>query len=219
MLRRTLGSGVVVLFVSIFSLAADGGKVENVGAFADSNASEAVRKALAPAGYRVVLADGSEACQIWFRAVVPAGKTDAPGAVYTAFSESVFLGVIQFAKAANDFRGQSIKPGTYALRYAVHPSDGNHLGISPIRDFLLLVPIATDPNPDVSFKFEELAKMSAKAAGTNHPAILSMVTPEGTGAQPSVKTDEQNHTVFATKIKTASGEVPIALIVKGVAEQ
>jgi len=76
-----------------------------------------------------------------------------------------------------------------------------------------------DPNPDAAFKFEELAKLSAKASGTNHPAVLSLVSARRERAAPAVTADEQNHTIFAAKVKTASGEMPIAFIVKGVAEQ
>lgn len=218
MLRRTLGAGFLILFVSFAALGADGGKVESIGAFADQSASEALRKALAPSGYRITLADGSVACEVWFRATVPTGKTDASGAVYTTLPEGALIGVITFPKAASDFRGQSIKAGTYTLRYEVHPTDGNHMGISPIRDFLLLVPVAADTNPDATFKFEELVKLSAKASGTNHPAVLSLASPEASAAA-SVTTNEHNHTVFAAKLKTASGEIPIAFVVKGVAEQ
>jgi hypothetical protein len=140
------------------------------------------------------------------------------GAVYTTLGESVLVGVIRFARATTDFRGQAVKPGVYTLRYAVHPADGNHLGISPIRDFLALVPIAMDPNPDAQPKFEELMKMSAKVAGTNHPAVISLVQAEG-GAAPKLD-QEGSHVIFSTKIKSQSGsDVPIAFVVKGIAEQ
>jgi hypothetical protein len=149
---------------------------------------------------------------------LPAGKTDALGAVYTAIGESVLVGVMRFAKATTDFRGQAVKPGTYTLRYAVHPADGNHLGISPIRDFLALVPVAMDQNPDTQPTFEEIMKMSAKVAGTNHPGVISLVQAEGSAA-PKLDQDG-SHVVFSTKIKTQSGgDLPIAFIVKGIAEQ
>src|SRR5262249_16624520 len=127
------------------------------------------------------------------------------------------VGVINFPKGARDYRGQAIKPGAYTLRYAVHPADGNHLGISPIRDFLMMIPIAVDQNPDATFKFEELAKMSGKASGTNHPGILSLVSPESKG--PSVSTNEHGNLVLSAAIKAASGAMPFAVIVKGIAEQ
>jgi len=217
MWRRTLGAGLLTLLVSLAAMAAQGAKVESTGPLAADGVPETVRKALASNGYRVSL--GSDLfCEVWFRATIPTGKTDATGAVYTTLPEGGLIGVIRFPKATNDFRGQSVAAGLYTLRYEVHPTDGNHMGISPIRDFLLLVPVAADTNPDAPIKFEELVKLSAKAAGTNHPAALSMATP-GAGAAPSVTTDEHNHTVFAAKVKTAAGETPIAFIVKGQAEQ
>src|ERR1700754_1439512 len=196
MLRRTWIAGFLILFASLPALADNGGKVESLGAFSDQSAPEAVRKVLAPNGYRITLADGSVACDVWFLATVQAGKTDASGAVYTTLPEGALIGVITFSKPASDFRGQSIKAGSYTLRYEVHPTDGNHMGISPIRDFLLLVPIAADTAPDGLIKFADLVKLSAKASGTNHPAALSMVSPDAGRTAPSVTIDEHNHTVF-----------------------
>jgi len=53
--------------------------------------------------------------------------------------------------------------------------------------------------------------LSAKASGTNHPAVLSLVSPDASAAAPAVTADEQNHTIFAAKVKTASGEMPTRL--------
>src|SRR6185436_17993712 len=166
---------------------------------------------------RITVGDGLY-CEIWLRTGLPVGKSEAQGAVYSTMGESVLVGVIRFAKATNDFRGQAVKPGSYTLRYAVHPADGNHLGISPIRDFLALVPVAMDQNPDAQPKFDELMKMSAKVAGTNHPGIISLVQKDG---PPSPKVEQEgSHVVFAAKAKTQSGgDLPIAFIVKGIAEQ
>lgn len=196
----------------------DGNKVESIGALADAGASEPIKKALEPAGSRVSLADGAY-CDIWLRAGVPSGKTEAQGAIYTSLGESALIGVIALARATTDFRGQPLKPGVYTLRYGLHPADGNHLGISPIRDFLVMIPIAMDQNPDAQFKFEELMKMSAKASGTNHPAVLSL-TSSAQAAAPGAATNEHGHLVFSSKLKSQSGsEMPIAFIVKGIAEQ
>jgi hypothetical protein len=97
--------------------------------------------------------------------------------------------------------------------------DGNHLGISPIRDFLVMIPVSADQNPDAIYKFEELIKLSTKASGTNHPAVISLAMPDA-GAAPSVAENDQGHVIFAAKLKTQSGgDTPIAIIVKGRAEQ
>lgn len=214
--RRFFGLILAAVTISISALG-QSNKLEAIGAITDPGASDALKKALDPKGSRITIGDGPY-CDIWLRAGLPAGKSDALGAVYTTMGESVLVGVISFARATTDFRGQAVKPGTYTLRYAVHPADGNHLGISPIRDFLALVPIALDQNPDAQPKFEELMKLSAKVAGTNHPGVISLVQAEG-GAAPKLH-QEGSHVIFSTRIKTQPGsELPIAFIVKGIAEQ
>ena len=198
---------------------AAGPKIEAIGAFADSAASDALKKSLDSKGWRVSLDDGAY-CDLWLGSAVVTGKTDASGAVYTSLAESALVGVITFAKATTDFRGQSVKAGSYTLRYALHPTDGNHMGISPIRDFLVMVPVAMDPNPDAKFKFEELTKMSTKVTGTNHPGVLSLVQIDKAPAAPMVASDESNHVVISAAAKSQSGAVlPISFVIKGHAEQ
>jgi hypothetical protein len=220
MSRKVAGLLSLLLTIS-FTAFADGGKVESIGAFTDQGASESLRKTLEPKGYRVTAADGGVVCEVWFRSgVTAANKTEAPGAVYTGLAESALVGVINYPKATNDFRGQAIKAGTYTLRYALHPTDGNHMGISPIRDFLVMIPLSVDQDPEAKYKFEELTKMSAKVSGTNHPAVASLATLDNVAVAPALVENEHGHIILAAKIKTQSGaEMPIAIIVKGRAEQ
>jgi len=216
---KTLVLLVAALLASYANAFAADNKLEAIGAYVDSGASDTLKKALETKGWRISTADGPY-CDIWLRAAVPAGKSDAPGAVYTSLAESTLIGVITFAKQTTDFRGQPVKPGSYTMRYVVHPADGNHLGISPIRDFLVMLPVAMDPNPDASFKFEELTKMSTKVTGTNHPGVLSLTQPASSAAAPKVETGDSNHVIFSASIKNPSGATaPISFIVKGHAEQ
>lgn len=217
MLRKPL------LFLSLIVAAnvafAAGPKVEQIGAYADSAASDALKKALDSKGWRVSLDDGAY-CDIWLGNAVASGKTDQSGAVYTSLGESTLVGVITFAKATTDFRGQSVKAGSYTLRYALHPADGNHMGISPIRDFLVMLPVAMDPNPEAKFKFEELTKLSTKVSGTNHPAVLSLAQIDKAPASLTVAVDESNHVVISAAARNQSGAViPISFVIKGHAEQ
>jgi len=129
------------------------------------------------------------------------------------------VGVISFPQAKTDYRGQNIRKGTYTLRYELIPNDGNHLGVAPNRDFVLLVPAASDDNPDATFKFDELISLCRKATGTKHPGPLCLVQPES-GTAAAVSKDEEDHWIFSAGIKLASGEdLPIALVVKGTAPQ
>ncbi|HEV8482428.1 MAG TPA: hypothetical protein VGV87_02625 [Blastocatellia bacterium] len=220
-MARSIPALLLVVAALSLSASAQGSKVETIGAFADQGASESVRSALEAKGYRVTSADGSIVCEIWLRSAVPTQpKKDVSGAIYTELGDATVVGVVSLPKGGNDYRGQGIKSGVYTLRYALHPTDGNHMGISTYRDFLLLVPVAADPDVSATFKFEDLAKMSAKSAGTNHPTPFSLVSPEAAKSAPSVSENEHGHLVFAAKLKTrGGGEMPIAFIVKGIAEQ
>jgi len=218
--QRILASIVVVAGIAVLALA-NGAKIEPVGAFADQSASESVRGALEATGHKVSLDGGAEVCRIWLRkALPPQAKTDVQGAIFGSFGNSSLIGVIRFPNKTTDYRGQAIKAGAYTLRYAVHPADGNHMGIAPDRDFLLMIPLSVDQDANAQIKFEDLVKMSAKSAGTNHPAGLNLIPAEGQKTFPSAYQDDSNHTVFVAKLKPASGpEIPFALIVKGVADQ
>ena len=219
MSRRVVFLLLAILIIP-FAALADGNKVEQTGAFADQTASESVRKSLDAKGHKVVLSDGSTLCEIWLRSQLPAGKTDVAGASYTGIGESAIVGVINFPKQSTDYRGQQVKAGSYTLRYALYPPDGNHMGISQIRDFLLLIPVGLDQNADAQYKFEELTKMSAKTTGTTHPAVISLAMPEGKAGAARITANDHGHLVFSAAAKSASGtDTPIAFVVKGVAEQ
>lgn len=221
MSRKSLLSLFLIAITFIASAKAITGdnKVEQAGAFGDPGASDALKKVLDVKGWHLSLADGGY-CDVWLRSSIAAGKTEQPGAVYSSLGESTLVGVITFAKATTDFRGQSVKAGSYTLRYALHPADGNHMGISPIRDFLVMLPVAMDPNPDAQIKFEDLAKMSTKVTGTNHPGVLSLVQIDKAPVASTISTDESNRIVFSASLKNQSGAViPIAFIIKGHAEQ
>lgn len=209
----------VALLGSLFG-AAQTGKVETLGPPSDSSLSDAVKKVLETSGYRILLNDGSVACEAWLRRDVPVqAKAAEPSVVYPSLSESTLVGVLLFPQAATDYRGESIKPGAYTLRYALLPNDANHLGVAPNRDFLLLIPAASDTDPTATFKFDELVGLSRKATGTRHPAPFSLVQPES-GAAPVVSKDEEDHWIFAATLKMASGgDLRFALVVRGTAPQ
>ncbi len=213
MLRRVL----TLLFLCCLPALAQaaGPRVEPVGAAPDSLPAP-LRQALETKGYRVLQADGSPLAQVWLRSDVPSsGKKEVEGANYPMLAPSTFVGVIDFPAADKDFRGQPIKPGAYVLRYELMPADGNHMGVAPDRDFLLLVRAGDDPGPAAMPSSAELVKLSARAAGTNHPLVLSMVAPPG-GAVPGATTDANGYLVFSATWQVAGGALPMAVILKGV---
>ena len=210
---------IVALLILSLPCTAQSGKVENIGPLTDSDVPEQVRQSLDAKGYRLTLDDPKSCCELWLRKNVPAQANKSTELVYPQFVESELLGVIHFPQAAADFRGHPIPAGFYTLRYELLPDDGNHLGVAPNRDFVLLTPAQSDPDPNAKFKFQELVDMSAKTAGTKHPSPLSL-PPADKPSPGTVAKDDQDHWIFTASLKLASGEdLPFALIVKGIAQQ
>jgi hypothetical protein len=223
--RLRAGAVAAIVFSASFapifgqSSAGQAGAIEAIGPPSDPSVSAVVVQALDAKGYRVVPGPGSAAIEIWFCKEVQAQPKSANSdAIYDRFSESTRIGVLHFTKNANDYRGQSIAAGYYALRYALMPNDANHLGVAPGRDFLLLVPIAVDPAKTPTL--QELMVLSGQAAGTKHPAPLSLVSAQSDGSKPTLTRDDQGDVVFTAFVHLTSGEeLPIALVVKGTAPQ
>ena len=195
-------------------------KVESLGPLTESSVPEQIRQAVGPKGYRVTADSATPAVEIWYRKEIPAQpQAGSADAVYERLAPWSLVGVLHFTKGSTDFRGQSIAAGFYTLRAALMPDDGNHLGVAPSRDFLLLVPPSADPGPDTTMKFLDLVALSRQASGTKHPAPMSLVPAEG-GVAPSVTKDGEGHVTFIAPIRLSSGEdIPLALIVKGTASQ
>ncbi len=230
-------SALLLLFPLVFSslLAAAQAKLEKLPALKDTSVPVAVRAALDASGSRLVRPDGSVLCEVWLRKSLPVGRVAAAkGAAYPEMSESALLGAISFPNGGKDFRGQGIKPGFYTMRYELLPEDGNHMGVAPTRDFVLLLAASADNDPSAQYDFAQLVKLSAQAAGTNHPAAFVLLQPTlsppnaggekgGATAASSESRTYQNpdgFQVFAGAIQTDGGKnVPIALVVKGQAEQ
>ena len=205
------------LLLLVSTLAAAAPKTEKIGAFTEG--SEKLNAALQSDGYRIYLPNTLACCDVWLAKKVATGKSNAPGANYPEFHESEFLGVINFPKGGGgDFRGQTIKAGSYTMRYELLPSDGNHMGVAPYPDMVLLIPVADDPDPDAKFDFAKMVELSAKAAGTAHPAAFEMM-PAHDGQAAVFQTDD-GWVVFQAEIATDSGNpLKVAFVVKGSGEQ
>lgn len=217
-MRTTLA--VVLLIAAARSSVAQTGKIETLGSLGDPAVPESIRQVLAPRGYRVMPDETAPSTEIWFRKEIPAQpKNLSADAVYDRIPESTLVGVVHFARGFNDYRGQSVSAGFYTLRYALMPNDGNHLGVAPSRDFLLLIPASADPGPQTAPKFQDLVALSRQASGTKHPAPMSLVPAEGV-ATPRLSRNDEGDSVFSCAVRLASGEeMPLALVVKGTAPQ
>lgn len=156
-------------------------KVETASTPAPQELAVTVRDTLSSDALRLSNAQGTY-CELWLRKAVPASAaTQGLGIAYGQLSEGELVGAIRFASAAKDYRQQEVKPGVYTLRYMLQPVDGNHQGVSPYRDFLLLVPAALDSSPNV-IATKDLLPLSRRASGTDHPSVWSLIAADSTPA-------------------------------------
>src|SRR5262245_7228743 len=175
------GFTFILLFITLAIISSDraaayrsdvnGYKTESIGEMKEASVAEAVRGALESKGVKVINDKGKTVCEIWFNKEIPTSKTEVPGATFGQIPEGAFIGVINFPSNNSDFRGQGIKAGYYTMRFALILQDGNHLGVSPARDFFLLCPVGQDKDPSSQLKTEDLVKMSRDASGTGHPTV------------------------------------------------
>ena len=134
---------------------------------------------------------------VWWVKSAPAIKpTDtAPDILVNNLAVGTLVGLLQFdSPDAEDARDQKIKPGLYTMRYGQIPQDGNHMGVSQYRDFLLLSPVAADTQYDKVLSFNDLVNVSRKTTGTGHPAVF-FVNPANPAYKklPAVVADDQGN--------------------------
>jgi hypothetical protein len=183
--------------------------------------SDALKGILQAQGSRILNEQGGIWCEIWIRKeVANTGKPASPDAKYPALHLGSLLGVMSFPAAGSDYRGQAIKPGIYTMRYCLIPQDGNHLGAAPIRDFVLLVPVAEDAkDPEAAMTVEELVNLSRKASGTDHPAVINLGRPPESLSGPTLEKDDLDHWVLKTKTQSKpAADLLIGIVVVGRAE-
>jgi hypothetical protein len=164
-------------------------------------------------GYRVTGAAGPW-CEIWLAKSLPVGTKPDDAAVSFGIAQGTLIGVLRFPGKGADRRGQVIPAGVYTLRYSLFPVDGAHSGVAPQRDFALLTPIGADADPAAKPAFDELVKMSGKASGTPHPAVLSLETPPTGATAPSVVKEGEHDWTLTVK----AGDLTFSVIVVGKAE-
>lgn len=176
--------------------------------------SPAIAGLLKPAGHKILAPGGKPWCEVWFVDSAPTGpdttesdvswKTALPGAV---------VGVIHWPESGSDRRGQVIKAGLYTMRFSMFPINGDHQGVAPQRDFLLMTPAADDKDSAPVSNFDDLVNMSRKTSGTPHPAVLSMWKVES-DFSPGLNQLGETDWVLHAKV----GNVAIALVLVGKVE-
>ena len=173
-MRLRLASALLLLFATTNLYAADY-RVEPLDEPAPADEISAdIAATLATTGARVIRGTSTTFCDIWLcKQWETQADFKATSALLYPFTPGQLMGVVRYSRKGSDYRDQDIETGVYTLRYAQQPVDGSHVGTSLTRDFLLLLQAAADESPDV-LDYSSLAERSAEAAGSSHPALLSM---------------------------------------------
>jgi hypothetical protein len=207
---------IIIVVLALTCAAAAASKIDRIGPLAVNGASDGLRQAIENKGYRVTLDDGWTA-EFWFARQLATEKKDVPAALYPELTDGEFVGVVNLPQGISDFRGQSIPPGLYTLRYRLLPQDGNHMGVAPNPDFLLASPAANDARPEQSYPARKLFMLSAKSTGTSHPAVIALET---AGDPATVVKDKHGTVVFTVAVPTAGGgSEKLGIVIKGTAAQ
>ncbi len=221
-MNRICSAAVCLIAISAGSVVAADGKLAPVEKL-PAGVSEKVAATLKPAGQQVVI-DGKPVCTLWLvkeMAVKPDSK--ATLSIKYPITQGQLVGVLEVVKKSEftDFRGQDVAVGVYTLRYGQQPVDGNHVGTSDLSDFLLAIPAKADVDPAIPATPQDLFKLSSKTAGSNHPAIYSLLPPKGDDKTPSLSHEKELWVMRLTADgKSPAGvvKVPLRLVIVGVSE-
>jgi hypothetical protein len=158
---------------------------------------------LVPAAKVVI---GEATLDIWLVKAV-----EGAGADWSSVESGTLVGALRVTGTFKEIRGKMVKPGVYTLRYGQQPQNGDHLGISQFREFLLISPTAIDIDPKV-LGFDGVVALSKEVIGTAHPASLSLDPPhDAPGAPLSVYQNELGH----DGVVFQAGALKFGLIVTG----
>src|SRR5271165_7241431 len=216
MTRRLMARWTITVAAFALSILPAFAQVARIGAFSAAGASDELKHAVEDKGYRVTLDDGWTA-EFWFARQLKTATKNVPDALYPELANAEFVGVVNFPKGMTDYRRQAIPAGMYTLRYQLLPQDGNHMGVSPNPDFLLAIPVASDPDPEQRYPYKKLVALSAKSTGANHPAVIAL---DSAGDPEGVLKDAQNLTVLTVALTTsAAATEKLGIVVKGAAAQ
>lgn len=170
-------------------------------------------------GARVTF-DKNTTLDFWWVKGLPL-KAGSSAAAWTDVEEGTLVGAVRVSADFRDIRGRIIKPGTYTLRYGIQPQNGDHLGVSPFREFLLLSPASLDKDT-APLGHEGTVEISKRTIGGSHPAVWSIDPPSADAklAVFSPHKTELNHdaVIFEVPVArdgSAAGALKFGLVLVG----
>ena len=145
---------------------------------------------------------GKTSIDFWWVKTLPAGG-DGPFA-WTGVAEGTFVGAARVTGRHSDIRGRTIREGVYTLRLGIQPQNGDHLGVSPYREFLHIIPAGSDPEPKPA-GHEGAIELSKPTIKSSHPALWSLDPPVADGQPLSTVTNDAGHQSIVFEIAVQRG--------------
>jgi hypothetical protein len=136
---------------------------------------------------------------------------------WSKVAEGSLVGAVRVSGMFKEIRGKAVNPGVYTLRFGLQPQNGDHLGASPFREYLLLSPASSDQDPK-PLGFDGTVAISKLTVGTSHPAALSLDPPVSSATPLSSYKNDLEHEGITFQVKTTSGSLTFGLIVVGLIE-
>ncbi len=118
-----------------------------------------------------------------------------------------------------EIRGKTLKAGIYTLRFALQPQNGDHLGASPYREFLLLGPVSADNSP-AALGHDGAVELAKQAIGTSHPAAWSIDPPQTTAPVGTLQKNDIGLTSVIVEVPVSrdgqdAGTLKFGIVVQG----
>jgi hypothetical protein len=200
-----------MLLVSVSAFASGDYKAEAAGEI-PSEVAAPIRGLLDSQGARIVGEGGQVFAEVWLRKSVTLGADSGQAnTTLGTLPHGTVMGVLRFPGNGGDRRGQTVKPGVYVLRHSLFPINGDHQGVAPQRDFLVLTRAADDSSAEPIADFDALMTLSRKASGTPHPAVLSYWKEDSVFQAGLSKGQSDEEWIWMAK----AGDLPLAIIVVG----
>jgi hypothetical protein len=172
-----------------------------------SQLAPAIASALQSSGVKAAVGDAT--LDIWWAQAI-ALSADGPG--WSNVESGTLVGAMRVTGPYKEIRGKVVAPGVYTLRYGLQPQNGDHLGISTYREFLVLSPASVDTDPKV-LGFDGVVALSKQVIGTSHPAGMSIDPPEDApGALLSTYKSENGHDGIVFEVPRSAGGKPAGTV-------
>ena len=206
MVYRALGL-IFAVSMALAPASANGVSVTKHTAAPPDDIAAPVKERLAAGGSSAKVGDAT--LEFWWVKSLEAKSKD-----WSGVPEGALVGAMRVSSQIKDIRGRNIKPGTYLLRFALQPQNGDHLGVSPYREFMLATQAAEDKDP-APLGHDPAVELAAKTVNITHPAVFSIDPPAATGAPLTVTQNEAGHTAVVFEVPTTAGALRFGLILVG----